>query len=157
MTTLPNGRSPHSIGVPPMPRLEIYETLIEHVSGAANGRLLSEYADTEYGTLVRLTPEEQKRFQLKPGQTAAVCWTETRDKEPGCSVLILTDKEAELLLESYESIIVRRVIEHYRANPADDGHPAYGLYKHYNERIEQNLAVLGAHANTGEARTSATA
>ena len=156
MNTLPNGQSPHSIGVPPNPRLEIYKALVEYVSGAANGQLLSEYADTQYGTLVKLTPEEQKRFQLEPGQTAAVCWTETHDEEPGCNVRVLTDDEAQLLLESYESIIVRGVIEHYRANPADDGHPAYALYNHYKQTVEQNLAVLRGRTDTGEARTSET-
>ena len=157
MDTLPNGQSPHSIGAPPPPGLKTYEALVDHLSGAANGRLLSEYADTEYGTLVRLTPEEQKRFNLKPEQTAAVCWTETRDDEPGCNVMVLTHDEAELLLESYESIIVQRVIEHYRANPADDGHPAYALYNHYKQAVDQNLAVLRGRAGTDDARTSESA
>ena len=141
MRSLTDGESPQQLGIEADASASSYEDLVDRISGAADGQLLGEYADDEYGTLVTLEPGEREKYQVTGNRTAAVCWTQSRQREPQTEVRLLTDQEAQRLLENFQSVIVERVIRHYEANPANDGHPAYQLHTLHQRTVEQHRAA----------------
>ena len=108
-----------------------------------DNEMLAEYADYEYGLLVQLKPGETADFGLPPETAAVVCWSGVNE-EPPTELRRLTQEEADLLRSNYGSTVAEQIIRHYRANPADDGHPAYALYDLYR-RLQESHA--GASEN----------
>ena len=135
MHQLRNGQRPQTVGAPMTVNQSMMESLIDHVTEHQQAELLAEYAEKEYGLLLVFTEEERERYELDEGVAGLVYWSEETD-EPDSGLRQLKQEEARLLLESFESVITNRVIKHYQKHPADDKHPAYGLYQLHRERVE---------------------
>ena len=135
MHQLRNGQRPQNVGAPMTVNQSIMESLIDHVTEHQQAELLAEYAEKEHGLLLVFTEGEREHLDLDKGVAGLVYWSEGTD-EPDSGLRQLKQEEADLLLESFESVITNRVIKHYQQHPGDDKHPAYDLYQLHRARVE---------------------
>lgn len=126
MNVLLNGEHPRNIGVPCQIATGQRLALQTHLTRAPAAWPLAEPGDPECGVLATLDGDALDRFGLPADTHAVVWWT---DDEGESEIRTLTEEQAGMLLAESESAIVQTVIEHYRTNPEDDGHPAYLLYQ----------------------------
>ena len=73
--------------------------------------------------------QTRERYGLAP-TTAALFYI--TDDDPMDSVTELRELEAsgaKRIIDEALSVTVQRVVQHYRANPRDDGHPGYRLFE----------------------------
>ena len=146
MQTLDDGRHPTRVGRRITGCRHAAE-LRDRVRDSSAAILLAELADSECGWLLNLDAEAVDRYGLPAGTKAAVYWTDGADNDPETDLRALDSSDTALLCRQCQSVLVDKVIDHYRNVPEDDGHPAYALYRQYADRAAAEAAQDKPGAN----------
>ena len=82
-----------------------------------------------YGILVPVSAKHREVYDLPKEAVGILLWSDGNFNDANSGLNILTAEEVEKVTAVSTQAAIDAVVNHYRANPSDDQHPAYQLYR----------------------------
>ena len=131
---------------------ELYDAIVE----SSETTRIAWFMKPGSGRLLRLDENQRRRWRPPAGYTGVIEWTDGNGGEdPTSSLRLVNDEDIAVLLANNECVAVDRIIAHYEAHPADDGHPGGALYEiaeRWRNRRQYQATTGNRHKTTNAGR-----
>ena len=122
-------RTLDEVGKPLDHEIVAFQELEDEVLQTLDHVRIAQVCQRAYGILMPVNDKHREIYDL-PKEAAGVLWWSDGDFDDASSGLnILTADEVEKVTTVSTQAAIDAIVDHYNANPGDDQHPAYQLYR----------------------------
>ena len=106
-----------------------FPELEDEVIQALDHVRIAQVRQRAYGIVMPVNNKHREVYDLPKEAAAVLWWTDGDFEDASNGINILTTDEVEKVTAISTQAVIDAIVRHYDANPGDDHHPAYRLYR----------------------------